>query len=96
MNNERVEFDVGAKTDSSRLGSAIYNYIKENQKDLNEEFYLKFVGAPALNQSIKSVIAANRNLAGIGKYISIVPSFFDADLENTITGLQLHIRVHTI
>lgn len=69
---------VSAKTDTRKLGAAIYHALKSNGGQVE----LQAVGAGAVNQAVKGIAAARGMAAPEGGDLKTIPVFADAEIEN--------------
>lgn len=92
-------YNVGSNTTTKGLSGSLYrhylDYMEAREED-RREICLKIVGAGALNQCIKSVIIANKNLAGIGKQLIVKPYFENIDPKTNFTGVRLILALENI
>lgn len=92
-NNGDTLLRVSSSTNVGSLGGAIYRNSKTLPSDKN--IILRAVGAGAVNQAIKAVIMANRNLVREGKLAFIFPTFKEIE-SGTKTSLELTLHIKKV
>lgn len=85
------EFPVGSNTNTKSLGSAIFEHCRNNNKVV-----LSAMGSICIEKAIKGVLAANKLLAPLGKYILIYPQIADRPMKKedsikTVTLFKLKV-----
>jgi len=89
------DYNVRSQTNVKSLSDSIYQFYLG--KDRGEEnLSLKAVGAAAVNKSLKSVIIANKSLAGVGKTLYVKPAFENIDPNSNFTGVALNLTIKDI
>ncbi|NHM28093.1 stage V sporulation protein S [Desulfofundulus sp. TPOSR] len=79
---------VSSKTDTRKLGKALYRALKEN----GGEAVLQAVGAGAVNQAVKGVAVARGLAAPEGADLKAVPGLTRIEMDGTEkTAVQLHV-----
>lgn len=91
---ELVEFPISSKTDTKKLGSAIFENIKKDR-----DVRLTMMGEVCIEKGVKGIIAANALLSILGKIISLHPIMEDRRMkreEKVKTVTMFNLLVHQI
>lgn len=85
---EPVVLKTSSATDATKLASSIVSHY---QKDKITLIIIRAIGAGAVNQSVKSVIIANKYFVRQGMVLMIIPAFNDIEEEN-VTAVELRLQ----
>lgn len=82
----RIVLKCGSSTDATKLAGSLYSAYRD---DLKQAFYIRVIGAGALNQAVKAAIISNKFFSKNGIVVGLQPSFQTS--EDGVTVIELKV-----
>lgn len=87
----KIEIKVGGASEVKKVASSIFLAHTQSGADM---IIISAIGAASVNQAIKGVIAAKKELSSLGKETWISPDFADfQENDKIITGIKLNVYI---